>query len=281
MRVGVVGLGLIGGSLAKTVVARTPHMVYGFDTDPAVLDAARRDGAVSGVLTDETLPACDLVAVALRPGETMEWLRGKAPLLEKNQIVFDCCGVKTEVCRAGFALASRYGFSFFGGHPMAGTERSGYAAARDGLFDGASMILVPPEGESAAARGTLQDFFLALGFGALTLTTAQEHDRTVAYTSQLAHVVSSAYVKSPTAQKNRGFSAGSFKDMTRVALLNERMWTELFLRNREALGAELSYLMERLREYENALRAGDETALCRLLREGRELKTLSEGRETP
>lgn len=284
MKIAVVGLGLIGGSLARTIRARTAHTLYGVDLDAAVLADAVASGVLDAPLTAENLPECDLVAVALFPSAAVQWLAEHAAALSPRCAVFDCAGVKAAVCGAAFALAGQYGFSFFGGHPMAGTERSGWAASRDGLFDRASMLLVPPpETAVPAARcaadwAMLQAFFLSLGFGRVVRTTVQEHDRTIAYTSQLAHVVSSAYIKSPTAQNYVGFSAGSFKDMTRVAFLNETMWTELFLDNREPLGEEIDYLIDRLNEYRRALADGDAETLRRLLGEGRQLKLLSEQR---
>lgn len=307
MKIAIIGLGLIGGSLARAIREKNAHTLYGYDKNPAVTAAALAAGVLDAPLTPERLGQCDLVAVALFPAAIVDWLKQNAAVIPKTAIVFDCGGIKAPVCAAGFALAAQHGFAFFGGHPMAGTERSGWAAARADLFAGASMLLVPPEGaaddggteggdsrrgerpaqgmsdskkgtdgRTAAQLDILRAFFLSLGFGRVVVTTAAEHDRTIAYTSQLAHVVSSAYIKSPTAQNYVGFSAGSFKDMTRVAFLNEAMWTELFLDNRGPLGEEIDFLIARLREYRDALAAGEEDTLYRLLHEGKELKLLSE-----
>lgn len=276
MKIAVVGLGLIGGSLAHTLRVRTPHTLYGADTDPAVLADALAKGVLDAPLTEALLAQCDLVALALFPDAAVAWLAAHAPQLAQKTVVFDCAGTKSAVCGAGFALAQRYGFTFFGGHPMAGTEHSGWAAARDGLFDRAYMILVPPPGGAPQAQQRLEELFLGLGFGGITLTTAAEHDRIIAYTSQLAHVVSSAYIQSPTAQRFAGFSAGSFKDMTRVAYLNPDMWTQLFLANRGPLCSELDGLIACLEKYRAALRDGDAPALHALLQRGRELKIQSD-----
>ena len=277
MKIAVIGLGLIGGSLAKTIRARTAHTVYGADLNSEVVEEALRTGVLDAALTPKNLPECDVVAVALFPGAIVRWLAENAPRISPNAVVFDCGGIKEDVCAEGFALAQQYGFVFFGGHPMAGTERSGWAAARSGLFDNASMLLVPPaqaDARTAAADALLEKFFRALGFGRVVRTTAAEHDRTIAYTSQLAHVVSSAYIKSPTARNYVGFSAGSFKDMTRVARLNPRMWTELFLLNREPLLNELDALIGHLNEYREALLNADADTLCELLRQGAERKEI-------
>ncbi len=305
MKIGIVGLGLIGGSMARTIRAHTAHTIYGADLEPDVVAAAQSAGVLDAPLTEKNLPECGLVIVALFPGATIRWLQENAGRIHKSALVVDCGGIKTAVCEAGFALAAQYGFTFFGGHPMAGTERSGWSASRCGLFDGASMLLVPPCGDvpaaeeapadctpqtdapcsggaardAAAALAMLESFFLSLGFSRVVRTTAKEHDRTIAYTSQLAHVVSSAYIKSPTAQNYVGFSAGSFKDMTRVAFLNETMWTELFLDNAAPLTEEIDFLIERLTEYRDAIAAGEGDRLRALLADGKQLKLLSEAAE--
>lgn len=278
LNIGIVGLGLIGGSLAKALRERTGHHLLGWDADPAVLDRARAEDVVAGVLTDEALASCDLVLIAVRPQAVIQWLTDHARLLNASAVVLDCAGTKSTVCAAGEALAAKYGFTFVGGHPMAGTEKIGYPASRANLYDGASMILVPGGSYPPRVRALVEELSREIGFGGVKYTTAEEHDRTIAYTSQLAHVVSSSYIKSPTAQNYVGFSAGSFKDMTRVAFLNEPMWTELFLENRDNLLREIRELQTHLTEYADALEDGGFDRLEALLREGRTLKVLSDNR---
>ena len=134
------------------------------------------------------------------------------------------------------------------------------------------MILVPREKEDLFRLSTLRDLLKDAGFASVTVTTAQKHDEMIAFTSQLAHVVSNAYIKSPTAREHKSFSAGSYRDLTRVAKLNEGMWTELFLDNADNLGRELDCLIDELRAYREALQAGDADRLKQLLKEGRERK---------
>lgn len=280
MIIGIAGLGLIGGSMAKAASALTDHRVLGFDLDEAVLSAALSDGGIQEVLGEENLPDCDLLLLALYPAASVEYVRSHLKRLRPGCLLIDLCGVKQAVMGPMEELLSSPEGSklrYLGGHPMAGKEKSGYKNADRDLFRGASMILVPPEGrrEALAQEGTLklaEEFFLSLGFGRITLTTAQEHDRVIAFTSQLAHVVSSAYVKSPTARQHYGFSAGSYKDLTRVARLNETMWTELFLDNRDSLLTEVDGIIRRLTEYRDALSEGNRDMLFRLLKEGRECK---------
>ena len=272
MTIGIVGLGLIGGSMAKSAKDRTGHTVYGVDTEAEVMTMARMAGAIDGPLNEHNLPWCDLILLAIRPKDAVEWVTKHDRMISSKTIVVDLCGVKRNVCAQIAPIARRRGFTYIGGHPMAGRERSGFTASSGDLFVDSYMILTPDERTDAFHLEALKNFFTDLGFAGLTFANPDEHDRIVAYTSQLAHIVSSAYVKSPEAQKRRGFSAGSFRDMTRVARLDENMWTELFLDNADYLSAELDVLMEHLQEYSKALKAKDADALRALLKDGREKK---------
>ena len=277
MRIAVVGLGLIGGSMAKSIKARTAHTVYGADLDRETLTMARMCGAMDAPLTEENLPQCDLVLVAICPGAAIQWVTDHADKIAKSAILVDLCGVKRQVVSAIAPIAQEYGFAYIGGHPMAGRERGGFTASSEDLYVGASMILTPDQRTDMQLLETLKAFFLDLGFAGLTFSDPEEHDRIIAFTSQLAHIVSSAYVKSPEAQRRRGFSAGSFQDMTRVARLDEDMWTELFLDDADYLTTELDELIVHLREYADAIRAHDAQALRALLRDGREKKASAGG----
>ena len=272
MEIAVFGLGLIGGSVAKAIKKYTPHTVLGADTSEQVMYKARLLDAIDGEITAERLGICDVVILATWPQTAVRLLEEHADSLKKGALVMDVCGVKRAVCEPLWQLAKEKGFTFVGGHPMAGVEYAGFDHATAALFQGASMILTPPAGTDIATLERLKQFWMQLGFGRVVLTTPEKHDAMIAYTSQLAHVVSSAYAQSPTAQEHFGFSAGSYKDMTRVARLNEQMWTELFLCNQELLLLELDGLIERLSAMRDALAKGDETALQALLRRGRECK---------
>ena len=277
MTVGIVGLGLIGGSMARSAKARTAHTVYGSDLDRETMTLARLCGAIDGPLTEENLQACDLLLLAIRPAAAVAWIREHADRIAKTAVVVDLCGVKRSVVAEAGQIARVYGFSYVGGHPMAGTERSGFTASKEDLYVGASMILTPDASATPQILERLRDFFLDLGFAGLTFSTPEEHDRIIAFTSQLAHIVSSAYVKSPEARRRRGFSAGSFRDMTRVARLDEDMWTELMLDDADFLSGEVEGLIGRLREYAEALEQRDADRLRALLKEGREAKAEAGG----
>lgn len=271
MTVGVVGLGLIGGSLAKTYHA-AGHCVFACDLDGSVTAFAQLAGAVDGALTDETVGQCDLLLLAVYPGAAAAYLEQHAALLPNTATVIDCCGIKREICAVGFRLAQEHGFLYVGGHPMAGTHFSGFKYSRATLFQGAPMVLVPPQFDDMQLIDRICGLLEPLKFGRFSVTTAEDHDRMIAFTSQLAHIVSNAYVKSPTAARQKGFSAGSYKDLTRVAWLNAPMWTELFLENRDFLLAEVDTLIDSLTQYRTALAGNDAQTLCRLLEDGKKRK---------
>jgi prephenate dehydrogenase len=277
VNVGIVGLGLIGGSMAKSIKVRTANTVWGIDLDAETMTLSRLSGAIDGALTAENLPLCDLVLVAIRPAAAVAWVKEHAPLFSKSTILVDLCGVKRSVCEQLAPIAKEYGFAYIGGHPMAGRERGGFVHSSEELFTGASMILTPDQSTDMRMLETLKAFFTDIGFAGLTFSTPEEHDRIIAYTSQLAHLVSSAYIKSPEAQRRRGFSAGSFRDMTRVAHLDEAMWTELFLDDADYLAEQLDILIDHLSEYRAALKAHDAEQLQALLKDGREKKATAGG----
>jgi prephenate dehydrogenase len=268
MTAGIVGLGLIGGSLAKAY-QEDGHTVYGFDTDDSVLGFAQLSGAIDGVFNKQQ---CDLLLIAINPANAVTYLKNAAQDIEKNTIVIDCCGVKRFVCSRCFPLAEQYGFTFVGGHPMAGSHNAGFKNSRVNLFRGASMILVPPVYDDAALFGRIEDLLKPVGFGRLTVTTAEKHDEMIAFSSQMAHIISNAYIKSPTAREHKGFSAGSYKDLTRVARLNADMWSELFMDNSDYLIQELDSFIASVSKYKEALAAQDKEGLCELLEEGSRLK---------
>lgn len=276
MTVGIVGLGLIGGSAAKAYAA-AGWTVCGLDRDKTVFGIACLAGDVSCELTEETAAQLDLLLLAVPPRAAIDFLQQWAPVIPKGALVIDFCGNKREICRVGFALAGQYGFTFAGGHPMAGSHHSGYAHSRANLFANASFVLVPPVRDDMAILDRAKRALAPLGLGRITVASAQEHDRKIAFTSQLAHVVSNAYVKSETAQGHVGFSAGSYRDLTRVAWLAPEMWTELFLENQDNLLDEIDTLICELGRYRAALAAGDGTGLCRLLQEGRDRKEAVDG----
>ena len=275
--VGILGLGLIGGSFAKAYHA-AGWTVLAADRDAAILSFAQMSGAVDRTLGAENAAQCDLILACICPEAAIAELTGLAPHIGEKPVVIDCCGTKRVVCEALFPVAEQYGFTYLGGHPMAGSHHSGFKYARENLYHNAPMVLVPPSFDDIALLQRVKELLAPAGFGHISVTTAQAHDEMIAFTSQMPHLISKAYIKSPTAAEHKGFSAGSYKDMTRVAWLNAPMWAELFLENRDCLLRELGWLMESLREYRAALEKNDLPELTRLLEEGKKRKEEVDGR---
>ena len=276
MTAGIVGLGLIGGSFAKAY-RQKGHRVLGWNRTGSVTEYAIMSEAIDGELTRDNISSCDIVLVSLYPEATISWLRDMGGYIGSRPIVIDCCGTKRKVCAEAFRIARECGFTFIGGHPMAGTQYSGLKHARANMYERAPMVIVPPSFDDIELLSRVKELLSPAGYGRITVTTAEKHDAMIAFTSQLAHVVSNAYVKSPSALSHKGFSAGSYKDLTRVAWLNAGMWAELFLENSDYLEKELDIIISNLSEYRSAIHDGDKDRLTQLLEDGKRLKEEIDG----
>ncbi len=276
MTVGILGLGLIGGSMARAY-ALAGHTVFATDTDESMLSFAKLSGAVHDTLTPENIPNCDLILLAIYPDGSASWLENNAKYICQMTLVMDLCGVKEEICRRCFPVAAQYGFTFVGGHPMAGSHFSGFKYSRATLFKGQPMVLVPPRFDDIELLGRCKEILAPCEFGTFSVTTAAEHDRMIAFTSQMPHILSNAFIKSPTAGSHKGFSASSYKDLTRVAWLNAPMWAELFLENKDHLLQELDFYLSSLNAYRDALTSDDRETLTALLEEGKRRKEEVDG----
>ena len=272
MNIGVIGLGLIGGSFAKTVKKNSEHKVYGYDINSVTILKAQMTNAIDGVLDESVLPTIDLLVVATNPDLFLSAVETRLPLLKSGAIVMDFCGTKQNIVSAMKLLSKTYtDLKFYGGHPMAGREFSGFDRSTSTLFAKASMILVPVNTD-IFDNEFIKKFFLELGFLEVVFTTSENHDKVIAYTSQLCHIVSNAFIKNKTSQKHYGYSAGSYKDLTRVARLNSEMWSTLMIENKENLYSELCELIDNLQEYKVALEKGDKALLKQILQEGSDIK---------
>lgn len=272
MNILVVGLGLIGGSVCKALKKYTGHTVIGYDLNMEVENAALDEGAIDTEFSGEFNNA-DLVIICLYPRAAEDFLIKNAPLMSgRVKLITDVCGIKGEFSRRMKNLAADNGMEYIGVHPMAGKEFGGYVNSTPDLFLGANFIIAPYSDSSEEGIALLKTLAMEIGAGKLMITDPDEHDRIIAYTSQLAHIVSSAYVKSPELDIECGYSGGSFQDMTRVSTMNEKMWTDLFLQNKENLLFELETLIKNLSDYSDALKKGDYNVLSDLIREGRLLK---------
>ena len=276
-------MGLIGGSLAKTyheagwtVYGYDLNESVGYDLNESVSRFAELEGTLTAVLDNKNIKKCDLIHIAVTPDAACNWLEQHGSEIAKTTMVIDDCGTKRKVVECGMRVAAQYGFTYAGGHPMAGTHLSGYKNSRATMFQNASMIIVPPTHDDILLLDRIKSLLEPMQLKRVVFTSANDHDSMIAFTSQLPHVVSNAFIKSPSAQQHKGYSAGSFRDLTRVAWLNENMWTELFLENKDNLLREIHTLINNLTQYADAMEADDATALCALLRDGRIAKELSD-----
>ena len=276
MTVGILGLGLIGGSFARAY-AKAGHQVFACNRSKDILEFAMLAGVVHGELTEETIGKCDLIILSIYPNGCATWLKANAAYIRKSALVIDACGTKRDVCASCFPIAEKYGFTFVGGHPMAGSHNSGFKYSRSNMFQGAPMVLVPNKFDDMELLQWVKDCLEPCKFGMFSVTTAAEHDRMIAFTSQMPHIVSNAYIKSPTALSHNGFSAGSYKDLTRVAWLNPQMWAELFLNNRQNILNELEFYIASLQKYQTAIKNDDKDMLISLLEEGKIRKEQVDG----
>ena len=272
LTIGVVGLGLIGGSMAKALKKYTNHRILGCDIDEATIREALSSRSIDQAAAPADLSGCEVVLLALYPQQTVLFVKEHLDCFRPGCILVDLCGVKRYTVDSLTGLCAEKGLTFIGGHPMAGKECWGFSGADAELYAGASMILTPDGRTPQAALYLLTVLFAAVGFSTITTATPAEHDSMIAFTSQLAHIVSSAYIKSPRAQQHAGFSAGSYKDLTRVAKLNPKMWTELFLENGDYLVEEIDEITRHLQEYREAIVTKDAPRLYQLLEDGRRKK---------
>lgn len=276
MTVGILGLGLIGGSLARAY-AKAGHTVLAVDIDKDIQTFAQLAGVISGELNDSNISDCNLILLSIYADASANWLEEKAQYISPDAIVIDCCGIKKQICARAFPLAEAYGFTFVGGHPMAGSHNSGFKYSKSNLFQGAPMVLVPPRFDDPLLLQQVKELLEPCGFKRFSVTTAEAHDEMIAFTSQMPHILSNAFIKSPTALNHSGFSAGSYKDLTRVAWLNPTMWSELFLSNKDNILNELNYFIESLLQYKAAIEEEDSDRLIALLYEGRKRKEEVDG----
>lgn len=275
MKIAIVGLGLIGGSLARAIRKNTAHSIYALDTNRETITAALSQEVIDGSISADELGRFDLVILGLWPEATVSFCLDNLERFKKGSTVIDTCGIKTAIIEKVELPMKEAGINFVGCHPMAGREFSGFGYSVDNLFENASFIMTPTDNTAMSAVREVSQFAYDIGFAKCVMSSPEEHDRVIAFTSQLAHIVSSAYVKSPNLMDQAGFSAGSFRDLTRVAKLNEDMWTSLFMLNRKPLISEISHIIDHLEEYRSALENEDRERLRSLLRDGRLLKEKS------
>lgn len=270
--IAIIGLGLIGGSFARAFKKYTAHTVIGFNRTQSTAEEALRQGVIDKIGTESDLYEADVVLLSMYPKISCDFVEAHIDQFKPGCIITDDCGIKGYLVKRLTALCQAHDLYYVGGHPMAGREVSGFKASSADLYKGASMLLVPTEASTPEIVHTVKALFAQIGFSQLVVTTAEHHDRMIAYTSQLCHVISSAYIKSPSELEHKGYSGGSYRDLTRVAYLNETMWTELFIENKDALVPEIDEVIKHLTEYRDAIAQEDADGLYMLLHEGKKRK---------
>lgn len=271
MKIAVIGLGIIGGSFCKAVKKHTEHTVIGINRTRAVAEQALKDGAIDVIGSREILGEADVIFLCMYPQACVDFVREYGKYIKKGALVTDSSGIKRAICPELTALSQQFGFVFVGSHPMAGKEKNGYGVSEAELYEGASFIITPCGADEKYVK-ILSDLALSIGFGQVKITTPEEHDRMIAFTSQLPHVLACAYVLSPCCPNHNGFSAGSYRDVSRVANINSKLWSELFIENKEPLAAELDILIENITGIKNAIVNEDKQTLTDLLEQGHLVK---------
>ena len=272
MFVGIIGLGITGASMAKAIKLKTEHRVLGYDKDNDTNIKAKILRVVDDTLGFDNMGECKVLMLAIGPDETLHFLREHAGRLSSCEIVIDLCSVKKPICDEAAKLSEEYGFTFIGANPMTDSVKSGFDASRPSLFEGTSMVLTPSYDTSIQALDTLKTLFTRIGFGNIEICSPSEHDRITAFTSQLCRIISSAYIKSPSANEHYGLSAESYENFSKLASLDEKLWTEIFFANKENLESEIELFIGNLQEYLDALKYTNISKMKSLLEEGRKRK---------
>lgn len=253
MKIAVIGKGLIGGSYEKASLKAGHEAVILHHGDATGFEDA------------------DVVMVCLPPQAIVPWVKAHSAAFKEGAVVVDICGVKRTIMNE-MAAVPRDGWTFVGGHPMAGREVAGYENSLATLFVGASMILTPFEGTDPAVVETLKKYFASIGFAETVVTTAERHDDMIAFTSQLCHVIATTYARDPRVKDSPGFSAGSYANMTRIATQNANDWSALYSDNRDATVSVLDGFIDRFRELRDAIASDDRETVRRIIDEGTRAK---------
>lgn len=271
MKIAIVGLGIIGGSMAMAIKKYTKHYVIGINRTKSTLETAFECGAIDEIGNDDSLSKADIIILTLYPAITVDFVERNCNKIKKGAIVADTSGIKSSICPKLNSIADKNNFTFIGTHPMAGKETSGFASADAELFKGASFIVIPGNAPQDKVR-TLCDLATQIGFSGIKFTTSLEHDQMIAYTSQLPHVLACAYVLSPRCPHHNGFSAGSYCDVSRVAKINATLWSGLFIENRDPLVKEIDTLINNLKLIQKEIKNNNSKELIDILNKSRKIK---------
>lgn len=283
-KVAVIGLGIMGGSIAKALKKTDKYYVIGYNRTEEITKRALSDGAIDEIWDGVSPIDADITVLAVNPNVTFNLFETLPSLLNKGSILTDICGVKAEVVKMGEAVCKDKGIFFIGGHPMAGRERSGYDYSTEDLFFNRSYIFTETQNTDKEALNKLSTMALDIGCSDVTITSPEYHDKMIAYTSQIPHILAGAYMNSPTSATHKGYSAGSYHDVSRVASVDENLWSQLFLSNKDNLLYEIDILIRNLQDYKEAVARNDKSRLSGIIKTGRILKErdiIINGQEKP
>ena len=283
-KIAVIGLGIMGGSIAKALKKSDKYYVIGYNRTEEITKRALSDGAIDEIWDGASPLDADITVLAVNPNVTFKLFETLPSLLKKGSILTDICGVKAEVVKTGEEVCKGKGIFFIGGHPMAGRERSGYDYSTEDLFFNRSYIFTETSNTDKEALNKLSAMALDIGCSDVTITSPEYHDKMIAYTSQIPHILAGAYMNSPTSATHKGYSAGSYHDVSRVASVDENLWSQLFLSNKDNLLYEIDILIRNLQDYKEAVARNDESRLSGIIKTGRILKErdiIVNGQEKP
>lgn len=276
---GIVGLGIMGGSFAKSIRARVLSQsdatgkIFACNRSTACLNQALNEGVVNKIFTSsevsKMLPECDFVFICLYPHATLDFLHEHKEEFKTNSIVTDISGVKG-IFEKELPKILRRDVDFIIGHPMAGGEREGYAASNAKFFINHNYILIPQKFNKTENLNLMKDLISEMGFTRITQTTCDIHDYKIGFTSQLCHVIACALVESAKDEQITAFGGGSFEDLTRIAMINASLWTELFISNKDKLVEHIENFEKMMEKFKVAIQSEDSKTLNALLTDTRE-----------
>lgn len=275
----VIGLGIIGGSLAYALDGFRGGRVSGYDRNPKTRELAEKCGTIDVCETAaEAMENADLIVLATYPDGIVKTIKDNMTCIKKGAVITDICGVKTHIAEEMVKVIPN-GTDYVGGHPMAGKEVDGFENAAPDMFNGCGYIITPVDKSKEESVKLIIDMAKYIGAARITTADPKLHDSTIAYTSDLMHIAASALCLDFHQNMSLAYTAGAFRDCTRVALINPQLWTELFMENSKNTVAEIDRFMNSLTELRNSIAEGDEERLCRLLERVRKNKIEMQNRE--
>ncbi|MDE7106495.1 MAG: prephenate dehydrogenase [Anaeroplasmataceae bacterium] len=271
MKICIVGLGLIGGSYAMGLSLKG-HEVYGIDQNLETIKYAKEHNYIKEGFIDDfhILPKCDCIILAIYPQEILDFLKLHAKDFKENQVITDVCGVKSSFVRKATLLAGKA--TYLSHHPMAGKEKIGILYADSDIFKGANFLITPIDSVSPYAEEVLRRIAEDLEFGRITTISIERHDQMIGFTSQLTHAIAVSLVNSDHDEDTVKFIGDSYRDLTRIAMINDTLWSELFLENKEYLLEHISSFEVELDILKNALKHNDKDTLKKLFNQSTQIR---------